>query len=212
MRREEQSRSTIVEHKTAPMSVNAGHLDAADPRSEADSRTGCESTRCRTQRTDQTGCKIAVPLESEVLCSAFGVSDVEIATRLLSQLVSVLQPDPTKPVGPAVINQALAMIENIRPTDGLEAMTATMLVAAQHAALESMRRGMHPDQTPAGRAMYVALGLKAMRTYSQLLEALNHGRGKGVEQRIIVERVTVAPGAQAVVGAVDLSRGGGNAK
>jgi hypothetical protein len=163
-------------------------------------------------RVDQTTGKIAVDIDPAALCGVFGVADQDVATRLLSQLVSVLQPNPDKPVDAAVVNQALAVIEDIGPNDALEAITATMLLAAQHAALDTMRRGMHPDQTPAGRALYVALGLKAMRTYAQLLEALNHGRGKGVEQRIIVERVTVAPGAQAVVGAVNLNRGGGNAK
>jgi hypothetical protein len=48
-----------------------------------------------------------------------------------------------------------------------------------------------------------------MRTYSQLLEALNHARGKGVTQRVIVERVTVQAGGQAVVGAVGGNGGRG---
>jgi hypothetical protein len=75
-------------------------------------------------------------------------------------------------------------------------------VAAQHAALDAMRRALHPDQTPAGRQSYMALSLKAMRTFAQLVENLNHGRGKSITQRVIVERVNVAPGAQAIVGAV----------
>jgi hypothetical protein len=120
----------------------------------------------------------------------------------LGQIVSVLQPDPSKSIDTAAINQALALVEGINPTDALEAMTATMLVAAQHAALDAMRRALHPDQTPAGRQSYMALSLKAMRTFAQLVENLNHGRGKSITQRVIVERVNVAPGAQAIVGAV----------
>jgi hypothetical protein len=34
------------------------------------------------------------------------------------------------------------------------------------------------------------------------VENLNHGRGNSITQRVIVERVNVAPGAQAIVGAV----------
>ena len=64
------------------------------------------------------------------------------------------------------------------------------------------RRAMHPDQTPAGRQSYLGLALKAMRTFAQLVETLNHGRAKGPVQRVVVERVTVRDGGQAVVGSV----------
>jgi hypothetical protein len=55
--------------------------------------------------------------------------------------------------------------------------------------------------------MYLSLGLKAMRTYAQLMDSLNRGRGKGVTQQIVVKHVTVEAGAQAVVGAVAQGRG-----
>jgi hypothetical protein len=182
------------------------------PTSETTKLSGGPTTRRRDPRIEQANGKVAVTIEPSALCAIFGVDDVNVGTRLLSQLVSVLQPDPDKPVDAAVVNQALAMVEGIGPNDMLEAMTATMLVAAHHAALDAMRREMHPDQTPGGRLLYGGLALKAMRTYAQLLEALNHGRGKGVTQQIIVKRVNVEPGGQAVVGSVKLDRGGGNAK
>jgi hypothetical protein len=166
-------------------------------------------SRCRVTRAEQATGKVSVTIEPGALCAIFGVADPDVATRLLSQLVGVLQPDPAKPVDAAVVNQALAMIEGIGPTDTLEAMTATLLVCVQHAAHDSMRRALHPDQTPGGRAIYGALALKTMRTYAQLLEAHNHGRGKGVTQQIIVKRITVEPGAQTVVGSVELNRGRG---
>jgi hypothetical protein len=83
-----------------------------------------------------------------------------------------------------------------------------MIIGAQHAALDMLRRAFHPEQTPAGRALYMGLSLKAMRTFAQLLEALNHGRGKGVVQRVIVERINVEPGGRALVGAVQVHPGG----
>jgi hypothetical protein len=161
------------------------------------SREGCR-IRVRAPSVAQNGRSLEVTVEPAALSSAFGVDDPDVASRLLGQLVSVLQPDPNKQVDTTVINQALALVQGIEPADLTEAMTATMLVAAQHAALDAMRRALHPDQTPAGRQSYMALSLKAMRTFAQLLESLNHGRGKGVTQRVIVERVTVEPDAQAV--------------
>jgi hypothetical protein len=47
-----------------------------------------------------------------------------------------------------------------------------------------------------------------MRTFALLLDALNHGRGKGVTQHIIVEHLSVEPGGQAVVGSVSTGEGG----
>jgi hypothetical protein len=163
----------------------------------------------RVTRAEQANGKVAVTIEPGALCAAFGVADADVATLLLSKLVGVLQPDPGKPMDAAVVNQALAMIEGIGPSDTLEAMTATMLVCVQHAALDAMRRAMHPDQTSGGRALYLSLALKAMSRFAQLLEAHNHSRGKGVTQQIIVKHVSVEPGGQAVVGSVRVDRGRG---
>jgi hypothetical protein len=104
----------------------------------------------RVSRVEQDGGRLAVTvtIEPATLCSLFGVADANVATRLLSQLISIVQPDPDKPVDAAAIDQVLTLIEGIRPTDTLEAMTATLLVGAQHAALDSLRRASHPDQTP----------------------------------------------------------------
>jgi hypothetical protein len=50
-----------------------------------------------------------------------------------------------------------------------------------------------------------------MRTFTGQVEALNRGRGKGIIQRVVVERVNVEPGGQAVVGAVTTTgRGAGS--
>jgi len=110
-----------------------------------------------------------------------------------------MHPDPSKPVDAAMINTLIAMVQGIGPRNVTQAMTATTLVAAQHAGADFLRRAMHPDQSPSGRQTYLALALKAFRTCAQLAESLNHGREKGTTQRIIVERVTVGNGAQAAV-------------
>jgi hypothetical protein len=118
-------------------------------------------------RAERVGGEIALAIDPEALCAVLGVDNPSVANRLPSQLVNVIQPDPRKPVDVASINQMLALIEGIKPTDVLEAMTATMLVGAQHAALESLRRASYPDQTAAGRALYQSLAFKAMRTFTQ---------------------------------------------
>jgi hypothetical protein len=163
----------------------------------------------RASRVEQGGGQLALAIEPAVLCEIFGVADPRLAARLLSQLINVIQPDPRKPIDPGSIDQLLTLIEGIRPSDTLEAMTATMLVGAQHAALDSLRRASHPDQTPAGRALYQSLAFKAMRTYAQLVETLHLGRGKAARQEINVthQHVVVEAGGQATVGAIN-DRGG----
>ena len=209
MSRAEQCEKTVVERDTAPSSANTHPTLRERPETPAQPATSLAG-RSKVARVEQTGSKIAVAIEPAVLRAVFGGADIDVATRLLSQLVGVLNPD--KPVDAAVVNQALAMIEGFRPNDALEAMTAALLVCVQHAALDALRRAQSPDQTPGGRALYLSLALKATSRFAQLLEAHNHGRGKGVTQQIIVKRVTVEPGAQAVVGSLELNRGGGNAK
>jgi hypothetical protein len=49
-----------------------------------------------------------------------------------------------------------------------------------------------------------------MTLFTAQMDALNRHRGKGTTQKIVIERVLVAPGAQAIVGAVaNGGRGGG---
>jgi hypothetical protein len=162
----------------------------------------------RVTGIEQSHGRLAVAIEPAELCDVFGISDPGVATRLLSQLISVIRPDPDKPVDSASIEQVLTLIEGIEPGNTLEAMTATMIIGAQHAALDSLRRGSHPDQTPAGRALYQSLAFKAMRTFAALVETLHVGRGKAVKQeiRVIHQHVTVEAGGQAMVGSIDARR------
>jgi hypothetical protein len=174
--------------------------------------TSCAIPRPRkVARADRVGGEIALATDPHALCVVFGIEDPGVAVRLLSQLINFIQPDLHKPADAVSINQMLALIEGIGPSNTLEAMTATMLLGAQHAAIDSLRRACHPDQTPAGRQSYTALGLKAMRTFAQLVEALHVGRGRAVRQEINVthQHVTVEVGGQAMVGAIDPQRGRG---
>jgi len=153
--------------------------------------------------------RVPLAIQQSELCGAFGVDDPIVAARMLSQLLGVLHPDSSKPIEPALVEEAVALVKLIGPTDATEAMLAVMMVAAECSAMDSMRRASHPAQSAGGRQSYTSLSLKAMRTSAQLLEALNHGRGKSVTQRVIVERVTVEAGGHAIVGAVAGKGGGG---
>jgi hypothetical protein len=107
-----------------------------------------------------------------------------------------------------VMQGALAGAIGIRPRDEIEGMLVTQMLAAHAASLECYRRAMLPEQTTEARAMNLSHAGKLSRAYAQLVDTLNRHRGKGT-QKIIVERVTVESGGQAVVGVVE---GGGVAE
>ena len=142
------------------------------------------------------------------LTAAFGITDRDLAKRLLGQIVNVVHSASAQPIAQPEVDDCLAAVRAIAPVGGLEAMIASLLVASHFAALDAMRRATHPEQTYGGRQSYTGLALKAMRTHAQLLDAFNRGRGNGTTQQIIVKHLSIESGGQAIVGALAPGRGG----
>src|SRR6266576_4665660 len=99
-------------------------------------------------------------------------------------------------------NLVLALLHRIGPRDELEAMLASQMITAHVAAMDASRRALHVEQSASGRAAYLSLAAKLMRLFTEQMDALSRHRGKVTTQKIVIERVLFAPGAQAVVGAV----------
>lgn len=154
------------------------------------------------------GTSVQIQIEGDVR-RAFGTDDPDIRTVLFNQLINMAHTDMSKPVDQFTLDRALALMVGIEPRDAVEAMLAVQMVAVQIAAMDAARRSMGAGQTAVGYQMYLSLSGKLMRTFAAQLEALNRGRGKGVTQRVVVERVNVEPGGQAVVGAVTAPGGRG---
>jgi hypothetical protein len=133
---------------------------------------------------------------------AFGTTEQIIAEALFRQLLNALHPDPKKPVDAATANLVLALLHRIGPRDEIEAMLAAEMIVAHIASMDAARRALHVEQTPAGRQMYLSAMRKLMVLFTAQVDALNRHRGKGTTQKIVIERILVAPGAQAAVGAV----------
>jgi len=143
--------------------------------------------------------------------SAFGTTELVIAEALFEQILNALHTDPEKPLDDATANLVLALLHRIHPRDELEAMLACQMVVAHVAAMDASRRALHVEQSAGGRAAYLSLSRKLMTLFAAQMDALNRHRGKGTTQKIVIERVVVAPGAQAVVGAI-ASGGRGDAR
>lgn len=140
--------------------------------------------------------------------AAFGTTELSIAEALLQQVLSVLQPALGTALDASTANLVLALMHRISPKDELEAMLACQMIVAHVSAMDASRRALHVEQTPGGRQTYLNFARKLMTLFAAQMEALNRHRGKATIQRVIVERVIVGPGGQAVVGSVKTGRRG----
>jgi hypothetical protein len=134
--------------------------------------------------------------------AAFATIDEGVAEALFGELLNGLHTEPGKPVDSTTANLALALMHEIGPKDVVEAMLACQMIVAHVAAMDASRRALHAEQTPGGRQAYLSLARKLMTLFTVQMDALNRNRGKASVQKVIVEKVLVAPGGQAIVGAV----------
>ncbi len=97
---------------------------------------------------------------------------------------------------------ALAALMAFQPTDAIEGMMAVQAFGLHGASVECLRRAMLPDQPfeAADRLRRQAANLS--RAFLDVVAGLDRKRGKGGHQVVRIERVQVAPGAQAIVGNV----------
>ena len=138
--------------------------------------------------------------------AALGCKTTELALGLLRQIVLVLDPTDTAPkdaeTTDRVLARATALIGELQPTTATEALLAVQMVGAQNAAMHFMHRALLPDQPPEGIDRNVNRAVRLMRLFTEQVEAMSRLKGKGGQQRVVVEHVTVAAGGQAIVGTV----------
>jgi hypothetical protein len=104
-------------------------------------------------------------------------------------------------------NAMIAGIAAMRPRDEAEATLIAQMIATHELAMTFARRLKHVENIPQQDSAANAL-TKLTRTYAAQMAALKHYRTGG-EQRVIVQRVDVREGGQAVVGIVNSGNGKG---
>jgi hypothetical protein len=137
--------------------------------------------------------------------TALGTADLTLAAALFRQLVEISR------VGAGLceteLNDLLAMVRGLAPTDATEALLVTQMVAVHKLSMVEARRlalAEGPDQQD--RAS-ISLN-KLARTFSAQLETLKRYRSKGEQViRVQHQQVTVNEGGQAIVGDVQHSQG-----
>jgi hypothetical protein len=139
------------------------------------------------------------------LHSITGVRNNDAVDMLLDQLTRLAASDFDK-LDATRANRAIAMMDEINPSDGPEAMLAAQMVAVHVAAMHCFSRAMLDGQSFLTRDLNLKHGAKLSRIYAQQVEALDKHRRKG-QQTVIVEHVHVNDGGQAIVGSVSAGRG-----
>jgi hypothetical protein len=128
---------------------------------------------------------------------AIGTADLDFCDGLTLQLVNA-----SKGQGPSekAVNFMLAVIKGIEPRDEIEAMLAAQMAAVHMASMTFARRLAHVDTIQQQDSASNAFN-KLTRTFAAQMSALKEYRSKG-EQKMTVQHVHVAEGAQAIVGNV----------
>ena len=155
-----------------------------------------------------------VPVESDkIIVEDTGTEEPYLQQRLINQITDAiwLHESLGERERAMRVKSAISMLQSIKPTDGVEGMLATQMVATHNAAMECLYRAMIPEFSIQGRDQNLKHAAKFLSIYSRQIEVLNKHRGKG-QQKVTVEYVNVESGGQAVVGHVEAGKADGAPK
>lgn len=144
---------------------------------------------------------------STTLHKRLGMSQACAAHRLAHDLSRATQPANAVVHADPSFSPAVMMVEDLRPKNSAEALIASQLVALTPLMLGAVGQANMAD-TAQGKVLWTGEAVKLARTSAQLADTLARLQ-RGGEQRVIIERVEVRAGGQAIVGAVQQSDGGG---
>lgn len=136
--------------------------------------------------------------------AALGCQTSEVALSLLAQVVSLqhLPPDAPDDKVDGALSTATAKLAELKPRNALEAMLAAHLVGTQQLAMTYATRATWPQQTREGEELNANRHARISRIFLEQVEMFARLQGLVTQQRVVVERVDVQAGGQALVGAV----------
>jgi hypothetical protein len=155
---------------------------------------------------------VNIQATAQDLVSLFGLETAEAVNLVGNQLMNACGKDAVggKTLSEARVQGALALVGELRPNGAAETMLAVQAIAAQSLGMSLAAVGMQPGAKRNGIAQ---TALNAFRTSARLLGDLEkQKRGPVATQRVVVERVSVGDGGQAIVGAVTEGAPGGTRK
>lgn len=162
-------------------------------------------------------CPIDPAEAAEAAKNTTGIPDIETANRMVdtvsevSRTHSANQPQSDRlKMAVNTYQDASQRMHALAPVDGIEGMTAALLVAVQDAALVALKDSTHADRYDS-RASSASRADRLLSSFVKLADLRSRLQGGGTTQKVTVEHVTVTAGGQAVIGAVAGARVGGGA-
>jgi hypothetical protein len=146
-----------------------------------------------------------IPTVEDRLNAEIGCKTSEVALALLAQVLALENEDldtASESRIDALVMQATAMLAELEPTTAAEAMLAAQMVGTQRVSMTFLASATKPGQTVEGADRHVQRAMRLGRLFIEQLDAMAKLKGKGGQQRVVVEHVTVSAGGQAIVGAV----------
>jgi len=132
-----------------------------------------------------------------------GVTDPDLMSLIITQLGELSPQGLTEDN----LNQMMAVVRAVQPSDELEALLAAQMAATQMLTISRARILMKAQDIGQQDSASNAYN-KLARTFTTQMAALKNHRTGG-EQRVFVQHVDVRDGGQAIVGNVTTG-GGGN--
>ncbi|MGI3212566.1 hypothetical protein ACROSR_15810 [Roseovarius tibetensis] len=149
----------------------------------------------------RTGQKVELGREG-ALRQIFGTPDNMQADVLLSHCIKALKTNEVSDDHPGNDERIfmLSIIRDMAPRDAIERMLAVQMAATHVATIRSSRWMAHAESIPQVQAHYTGFN-KLARTFVAQVEALRKHRTGG-KQTVVVQRMDVSEGGQAIVGNV----------
>lgn len=137
----------------------------------------------------------------EVLPAAGELRDTMATPGLVACDASAARLDLLNLLGADCAALAIDAADTINPTNSLERMASHQMALLHHVAMTYAHKAvMHPDTPTQVKCMNVSI--RAIETFQRGMLALKRLRSSAV-QRIVIERVNVEAGGQAIVGHVE---------
>jgi hypothetical protein len=166
------------------------------------------SLKCDMTAPDEWGNRVAqiamdhpdLEVGYRVVADAFNIGDMTLFEGVVHDISGLGRRDDGGP-DMKQANYAIAIIKGIKPKDTAEVLLASQMAAIQIATLKTASL-FGASKTRENLDLYERSLNRLSRTFVAQMEALKRYRSKG-NQRIVVERVNVSEGGQAIVGNVN---------
>lgn len=143
-----------------------------------------------------------------VLQKAAGLSNADFASTLRFQIELACRHWTQAGDGAEAFAQTVGMLTSLNPKGALQAMLAVQILGVHAAAMTALTKAAAEGVDIEEAEQKINRASKLMRLFAQQVELMARLQGKITTQKVVVERVDIAAGSQAVVGVIEAAKTG----